>query len=216
LAIDGECIGKTLSTPIPSTTFLTVIVAEIPLPCFLAIITPSKIWILSLSPSLIFWCTLIVSPGLISGKLFSCSLLNCSNNVVIFFIYCLAKLFIICCNSSGSSEVNSFTWSEGNWILSCCACRNCLVNPSGIGDFLKQDPELRFSFRSAARDFQLIDEAKKVLDEAYALDIENNDWPKQFIENPFDIIICAEFIEHLFDQEKFLSIIIYVLKSLCL
>ena len=54
---------------------------------------------------------------------------------------------------------------------------------------------------------KLINEAKKVLDEAYALDIENEEWPKQFIENPFDIIICAEFIEHLFDQEKFLSII---------
>lgn len=52
---------------------------------------------------------------------------------------------------------------------------------------------------------KLINEAKKVLDDAYALDIENEEWPKKFIENPFDIIICAEVIEHLFDQETFLK-----------
>lgn len=52
---------------------------------------------------------------------------------------------------------------------------------------------------------KLIDEAKKTLDEAYVLDIENEEWPKQFIENPFDIIICAEVIEHLFDQDAFLK-----------
>lgn len=59
---------------------------------------------------------------------------------------------------------------------------------------------------------KLIDEAKKVLDEAYAMDIENNDWPKQLIENPFDIIICSELIEHLFDQESFLKKVRLVLK----
>lgn len=52
---------------------------------------------------------------------------------------------------------------------------------------------------------KIIQEAKKVLDEALVLDIENDELPEQFIENPFDIIICAEIIEHLFDQETFLK-----------
>lgn len=50
-----------------------------------------------------------------------------------------------------------------------------------------------------------ITEAKKVLDEAYALDIENDPWPVSLVEKKFDIIICGEVIEHLFDQDAFLE-----------
>ncbi len=51
------------------------------------------------------------------------------------------------------------------------------------------------------------------VDQALVLDIENNNWPEDFIENKFDIIIAAEIIEHIFDQQKFLEKIKVILKT---
>jgi len=60
LLIFGEWMGKVRSTPMPPEIFRTVIVPLMPAPCFLAITRPLKGWILSFSPSLIFWWTIIV------------------------------------------------------------------------------------------------------------------------------------------------------------
>lgn len=47
-----------------------------------------------------------------------------------------------------------------------------------------------------------IEQAKKVLDEAYCLDIEKEAFP--FAENRFDIIICGDVLEHLIDPLEML------------
>ena len=57
-----------------------------------------------------------------------------------------------------------------------------------------------------------INEAKKVLDQAIVFDIESEDWPNDFIENKFDLIVCAEVIEHLFDQDGAIAKISKILK----
>lgn len=57
-----------------------------------------------------------------------------------------------------------------------------------------------------------IAEAKKSIDAAFCLDIENDPWPEEFTKQPFDLIICAEIIEHLFDQDNFLEKIKKILK----
>ena len=59
----------------------------------------------------------------------------------------------------------------------------------------------------------LVQEARKNINEAYVLDIENEDWPRDFKEKKFDLIICAEVIEHLFDQESFLKNVQKILKE---
>lgn len=55
-------------------------------------------------------------------------------------------------------------------------------------------------------------EARKVLDAAYVVDVENEPWPEDFVTQPFDLVICAEFIEHLFDQDAFLQHIKKIMK----
>ena len=60
-------MGKILSTPTPNDNFLTVIVLLIPTP-LIEIITPSKVWTLSLFPSDTFTLTFTESPDFISGK----------------------------------------------------------------------------------------------------------------------------------------------------
>jgi len=58
-----------------------------------------------------------------------------------------------------------------------------------------------------------ISKVKHQIDKTVVLDIENEDWPTEFINNKFDIIIAGEIIEHLFDQENFLKKIKQLLKS---
>jgi 2-polyprenyl-3-methyl-5-hydroxy-6-metoxy-1,4-benzoquinol methylase len=48
-------------------------------------------------------------------------------------------------------------------------------------------------------------EAKKHLDEAIVVDLENYPWPAEVTKNKYDIILCAEIIEHLFKPEKLLK-----------
>lgn len=50
-----------------------------------------------------------------------------------------------------------------------------------------------------------ISEAKKVLNEAYVVDIEHYPWPKEIEGKKFDLIILGEVIEHLFDQSAILQ-----------
>ena len=51
----------------------------------------------------------------------------------------------------------------------------------------------------------LIGEAKRFYDEVHVLDIENDPIPESVQKHSFDFVVAAEFIEHLFDQEKFLE-----------
>jgi 2-polyprenyl-3-methyl-5-hydroxy-6-metoxy-1,4-benzoquinol methylase len=50
-----------------------------------------------------------------------------------------------------------------------------------------------------------VEAAKGALDEAFVMDIESEVWPADFLERKFDLILCAELIEHLFDQTLFLE-----------
>lgn len=56
-----------------------------------------------------------------------------------------------------------------------------------------------------------IKEAKKVLDKGFVVDIENEKLP--FKNDYFDLIICSEVIEHIFNIESFLKEIKRVLKK---
>ena len=49
-----------------------------------------------------------------------------------------------------------------------------------------------------------IQQAEKTLDQVYLADLENYDWLNKIQEKKFDIILCAEILEHLFDPQKFL------------
>jgi len=49
-----------------------------------------------------------------------------------------------------------------------------------------------------------VEAAKRVLDDARVFDVEREPWPEEFLHHPFNIIICAELIEHLFDPRAFL------------
>lgn len=52
---------------------------------------------------------------------------------------------------------------------------------------------------------QSVHAARKVLDEAFVLDVERDVWPDEWHHaRPFDLVLCAEFIEHLFDPRAFL------------
>jgi len=48
-------------------------------------------------------------------------------------------------------------------------------------------------------------EAKKVLDEVYAFDVEQ-DWPAELLNQKFDLVVLPEILEHIFDP-------VYVLKN---
>ena len=50
------------------------------------------------------------------------------------------------------------------------------------------------------------------VDKIFVMDVENERWPQEFIDRKFDIIIAAEIIEHLFDQEIFLHKLKIILK----
>jgi 2-polyprenyl-3-methyl-5-hydroxy-6-metoxy-1,4-benzoquinol methylase len=56
-----------------------------------------------------------------------------------------------------------------------------------------------------------IDQAKKVLSEAYCLDLEKDAMP--FSEKSFEIIICGDILEHLFDPLSILKILSKYLKD---
>ena len=59
---------------------------------------------------------------------------------------------------------------------------------------------------------EAVSRAAKVLDEALVLDVESESWPSHFVEHKFDLILCAELIEHLFDPEAFLKGLRKILK----
>lgn len=67
-AINGEWIGKIFSIPIPSRVARTVIIFESGVSPLWDITKPRKIWIRSLSPSLIFWWTSTSWPVFITGR----------------------------------------------------------------------------------------------------------------------------------------------------
>jgi 2-polyprenyl-3-methyl-5-hydroxy-6-metoxy-1,4-benzoquinol methylase len=46
--------------------------------------------------------------------------------------------------------------------------------------------------------------AAEVLDTALMLDVERDPWPESFLEDRFDLLLCAELLEHLFDPAAFL------------
>ncbi|OIO17251.1 hypothetical protein AUJ29_01585 [Candidatus Kuenenbacteria bacterium CG1_02_38_13] len=46
--------------------------------------------------------------------------------------------------------------------------------------------------------------AQGALDEFYVLNLESNNWPQAVIQKRFDIILCAEVLEHLFAPQDFL------------
>lgn len=48
------------------------------------------------------------------------------------------------------------------------------------------------------------DQLKKEIDYFSVLDVERGEWPDDFLKNKFDLIISAELLEHLFDQDNFL------------
>ena len=50
-----------------------------------------------------------------------------------------------------------------------------------------------------------VDQAKHLLSQAYLLDLETDTWPPQVTDKKFDIILCAEIIEHLFNPQDFLN-----------
>src|SRR5881296_1268599 len=78
------------STPCPKDILRTVNVSRAP-PCFCAMQIPSNTWMRSLSPSLIFTWTLMVSPGLNFGiSVRSCCFSTTSNA----FITCYSNLFL--------------------------------------------------------------------------------------------------------------------------
>ncbi len=56
-----------------------------------------------------------------------------------------------------------------------------------------------------------IDQATKVLDETYCLNIEKDNLP--FVKNSFDIIICVDILEHLFNPRKTLKKLKHYLKN---
>jgi 2-polyprenyl-3-methyl-5-hydroxy-6-metoxy-1,4-benzoquinol methylase len=58
-----------------------------------------------------------------------------------------------------------------------------------------------------------IEKVSSEINEALVFDIENENWPENFTNSKFDVIIMAEVIEHLFDQENFLEKIKQILKS---
>lgn len=49
-----------------------------------------------------------------------------------------------------------------------------------------------------------VDQASQVLDAAYLVDLEADNWPSEITSQRFDIILCAELLEHLFAPEDFL------------
>jgi len=51
------------------------------------------------------------------------------------------------------------------------------------------------------------------IDKTLVLDIENDAWPESFTKNKFDVIIMAEIIEHLFDQDNLLKKLKQILQS---
>ncbi|HNW09365.1 MAG TPA: class I SAM-dependent methyltransferase [bacterium] len=60
---------------------------------------------------------------------------------------------------------------------------------------------------------KFINELQQRLDAAWSFDLERDDWPPEFIDNKFDLIICAEVLEHLFDIDGSLQRLKEVLKS---
>jgi len=56
---------------------------------------------------------------------------------------------------------------------------------------------------------------KSELDQFFVLNVESDDWPAEFLENKFDLIICAEILEHLFDSDEFLRRLKQILKPAC-
>lgn len=53
---------------------------------------------------------------------------------------------------------------------------------------------------------------KAELDQFFVLNVESDGWPAEFLENKFDLIICAEILEHLFDADDFLRQLKQILK----
>jgi len=51
---------------------------------------------------------------------------------------------------------------------------------------------------------QPIVQAKNILNEAYLFDLESADWPLAITNKKFDIILCAEILEYLFNPQDFL------------
>lgn len=54
--------------------------------------------------------------------------------------------------------------------------------------------------------------AAGVLDSAVTLDVENDPWPESFLRERFDLVLCAELLEHLFDPAAFLGKIRAILR----
>lgn len=54
---------------------------------------------------------------------------------------------------------------------------------------------------------------KDILDKSQVFDIERDDWSPEFIDNKFDLIICAELLEHLFGIDGSLQRLKEVLKA---
>jgi len=50
------------------------------------------------------------------------------------------------------------------------------------------------------------------LDSFHSMNIERDEWPQEFMENKFDLVISAEIIEHMFDPWGFLSRIKKIMK----
>src|SRR5436309_1226668 len=90
--IVGECSGKMRSTPWPNDTLRTVKVARVPPRCR-PMITPSKIWMRSLSPSRTFTCTRTVSPAFIGGRSASCDF-STTSILLAPIIYSFSSLFL--------------------------------------------------------------------------------------------------------------------------
>jgi len=49
------------------------------------------------------------------------------------------------------------------------------------------------------------DQLENELDQFVVMDVESDNWPKEFTDNKFDLIIAAEILEHEFDQDGFLK-----------
>lgn len=76
-----------------------------------------------------------------------------------------------------------------------------------VGAFLKKNDNYVVGIDVSKKD---VDQAKKVLDKAFVMDVESDDLKK--LGKGFDLIIVAEVPEHLFDPEKVFKKLLTLLK----